>query len=70
MEENQHGKFFTVDLTPAVDGDIKASLLSPDDARFMAAHELMKSVSGGEVKAAAPGGQESSSSSLADDTPF
>lgn len=70
MDENQHGKFFTVDLTPAVDGDIKASLLPPDDARFMAAHELMKSVSGGEVKAAAPAGQESSSSQLADDTPF
>ena len=70
MEENQHGKFFTIDLSPAVDGDINASLLPPDHACFVAAHALMKSVSAGEVKAAAPTGRDASASSLSDDTPF
>jgi hypothetical protein len=68
MEENQHGKFFGVSLSPAVDGDIKASLLSPEDARFVAAHELMKSVSGGQVRATGPVNQETSNASA--DTPF
>jgi len=71
MEENQHGKFFGIDLSPAVDGNIKASLLSPDDTRFIAAQDLMQSVSDGAVVVSAPGGQESSgSSSASDDTPF
>jgi len=68
MEENQHGKFFGVSLSPAVDGDIKASLLSPEDDRFVAAHELMKSVSGGQVRATGPVNQETSNASA--DTPF
>jgi len=71
LEENQHGKFFGMSLSPAVDGDLKASLLPRDDPRFVAAHELMKSVSSGDVKAAGPSGQNSEGGGGAsDDTPF
>ena len=52
-QENQHGKFFIFDLSPA-NGTILDSLLQPDDIRLQAGLELMKTVASGEAKAAQP----------------
>lgn len=52
-QENQHGKFFVYELSPAK-GTLKESLLEPDDPCFIAAQDLMKSVASGEAKAAQP----------------
>jgi len=68
-EENQHGKFFGVSLAPAVDGDIKASLIGPHDDRFIFAQALMQSVSSGQLKAAAPVA-EGDSEAVVGDAPF
>ena len=68
-EENQHGKFFGLSLTPAIDGDIKSSLIGEHDDRFIFAHALMKSVSSGQLKAAAPV-SEGSGEAVVGDAPF
>lgn len=68
-EENQHGKFFGVRIDPAVDGDIKSSLLAPTDERFFAALTLMRSVSSGQIKAAIPAGA-GDSEAIVGETPF
>jgi hypothetical protein len=52
-QENQHGKFFIFDLTPA-NGTVLESLLPPNDVRMQAGLELMKTVAAGEAKAAQP----------------
>ena len=52
-QENQHGKFFVFEISPA-NGDVKNSLLPPDDLRVLAGEELMRSVSSGEMRAAQP----------------
>lgn len=52
-QENQHGKFFVFELAPA-NGKLTDSLLPPDDPRFQAGYQLMKTVAAGEAKAAQP----------------
>ena len=69
-EENQHGKFFGISLSPAVDNDLESSMISPDDERFVVAHALMRSVSSGEVRAAAPASKESNSDAVIGEAPF
>ena len=68
-EENQHGKFFGVSLAPAVDGDIKASLIGQHDDRFIFAQALMQSVSSGHLKAATPA-TDGDSEAVVGETPF
>jgi hypothetical protein len=68
-EENQHGKFFGVSLAPAVDGEIKSSLIGPTDDRFIFAQALMQSVSSGHLKASAPV-SEGGSEAVVGDAPF
>ena len=68
-DENQHGKFFGVSLAPAVDGDLKASLLVQRDDRFVYARALMQSVSSGHLKAAAPAA-DGDSEAVVGETPF
>ncbi len=67
-QENQHGKFFIFEISPA-NGDVKNSLLPPNDPRVQAGEALMKSVSAGELKAAQPEAQGAASEG-GDNIPF
>lgn len=61
-DSNTKGDFFNFTLTPA-EGEVKSSLLAPDDPRFQAAKDLRDMVRGGTAKAA-----EETQTSAATDT--
>jgi hypothetical protein len=62
-DSNTKGDFFNFTLTPA-QGEVKSSLIAPNDERFMAAKDLRDMVRGGQAKAA-----EETQTSAATDTP-
>lgn len=51
-ESNAEGDFFNFALTPAVDGDVKASMLAPDSPLYQAAKDVYAMVSQGRARAA------------------
>lgn len=49
-EKNKHGSFYTFSVDPA-EGEVKKSLLAPDDERFLAAKKLREMLSTGAAAA-------------------
>lgn len=69
-EKNQHGEFFNFKLESAVGNNMKASLLSADDPRFIAAAEVRELVQSGRAVAEYEDNAPVEHDVPDDDTPF
>jgi len=48
-QKNNKGEFYNFDIRPAIGGKLKESMLTPDDERFQAAHEISQMFQKGQV---------------------